>query len=91
MSLDNVWRICDVHPVAEVSPCAELYRAGLVIEGEISDVDVAGGGKNAAGFPVDFTIVADQDTDLVKVRGKLFSTGWDGNDKKENEILYIDI
>ena len=46
----------------------DLYRTALLIEGEVSDVDVASCREDTSGFPVHAAVVGHKRSDLAEVR-----------------------
>lgn len=57
----------EVHALAVVGPGAHDDGTFLLVEGEVGDVDVTRGGKDATGLPVHFAIMLDVNSHPVKV------------------------
>ena len=62
----------DVKTVGVVGVSADHQVAELVVEGEVGDVDVASGLKDASRLPVQSPVVSQQNADPVEVRHQLF-------------------
>ena len=82
-----VVNICE--PV--VGPGTELYRTRLVVEREISNVDVARGCEDSARFPMNMSVMSQHDANFLEVRGQFLRTNQRHMIDKRDHVKQISV